>query len=238
MFHVPFQLRHLIETQRYSIPGFPSLYLASSIYTAWKEFDCPDLNKVVAIRVEPTENIKILDFGYPTQYLAGTVDTFNSGGVKSNALLGILTAPIIAWPLLAACSIMVLNRKAPFKPEYIIPQFLLQLVRNNIFGKDVHGIRYFSIKYGQSNHSILLGSNFVFPVKVGEKSGHCPELKKLFKITEPLPWQVATVVDEEQDLSKTPDAFLEITKGSSVHYKVTKFAKVEAMLIDQKAAFL
>ncbi|MGG2305084.1 hypothetical protein ACE4Z6_27055, partial [Salmonella enterica] len=32
MFHIPFQLRGKVITQRYSIPGFPSLYLGTSLY--------------------------------------------------------------------------------------------------------------------------------------------------------------------------------------------------------------
>lgn len=32
LFHIPFELRHLVATQRYSIPGLPCLYLAGSLY--------------------------------------------------------------------------------------------------------------------------------------------------------------------------------------------------------------
>jgi len=70
MFHIPFDKRHLVKSQRYSIPGFPSLYLSSSIYTAWKELLCPDLNKIAIVRIEPTQEVKMLDFGCPPLYLA------------------------------------------------------------------------------------------------------------------------------------------------------------------------
>ena len=33
MFHIPFEKRHLVDSQRYSIPGYPILYLAGSFFT-------------------------------------------------------------------------------------------------------------------------------------------------------------------------------------------------------------
>jgi len=41
MFHIPFELRHLVTTQRYSIPGFPTLYAGSSLYVCWLELGRP-----------------------------------------------------------------------------------------------------------------------------------------------------------------------------------------------------
>ena len=32
LFHIPFQSRHLVKSQRFSIPGLPCLYLSNSIY--------------------------------------------------------------------------------------------------------------------------------------------------------------------------------------------------------------
>lgn len=238
MFHIPFHLRHHVATQRYSIPGFPSLYLSNSIYTAWKELLCPDFDEIIAVRIQPTEEVKVLDFGTPPQYLADTIDAYNKTGSKTSVLGEWLSARIITWPILAACSIKVLNRKAAFKPEYIIPQILLQLVRNNVFGEEVSGLRYFSMNFGQKNHSISIGSNFVFPVKSSEIRGICPELKKLFLMTEPLSWQLASIVDHEVDLSETPDVRLEIISGQMTHYKDTKFARFEAMLIEQLAEMI
>src|ERR1700743_2663250 len=39
MFHVKFEDRNKISTNRYSIPGFPALYLGESTYVCWEEFD-------------------------------------------------------------------------------------------------------------------------------------------------------------------------------------------------------
>lgn len=236
MFHIPFDLRHLVKSQRYSIPGFPSLYLSSSIYTAWKELSCPDLNKMAVVRVEPTEKVKFLNFGCPPLYLAqNDIDYYNRLNPVLNSEFGLLASQIIAWPLLAACSISVLEKNAPFKPEYIIPQLVLQLIRNNVFGNDVHGVRYFSTKYGNKYHSVKLGSNFVFPVKASQPSGLCANLQRLFYLTEPISWQLANVVTAEFDATKTNDGGIEIITGVPFSYQSTQFARVEVNLIEQTA---
>lgn len=237
LFHIPFDKRHLVKTQRYSIPGFPSLYLSSSIYTAWKELGCPDLNKVVAVRMEPTSRVTFINFPAPPQYFTqqGDMNNYDRMNPSLNVSFNYQTAHIIAWPLLAACSISVLERNAPFKPEYIIPQLVLQLVRNNVFGNDIHGVRYFSLHFGNKYHSMTLGSNYVFPVKKSQTAGHCRVLKGLFKVTEPVSWQLANTVTDEFDKSKAASDGIEIIPGTLVSNQSTQFARVEVKLIEQNA---
>ncbi|MFH4351795.1 hypothetical protein WAJ70_22165, partial [Acinetobacter baumannii] len=50
---------------------------------------------------------------------------------------------LIIWPLMAACSVRVKNTTNTFKPEYIIPQLLLQFIRYDEF---FDGVSYFSTK--------------------------------------------------------------------------------------------
>lgn len=236
MFHIPFNLRHLVATQRYSIPGFPSLYLSSSVFTAWKELSCPDLNKLVVVRVQPTQKVKFLDFGLPPLYLAQQdIDWYDRAVTNFS---GLLASQVIIWPLLAACSISVLKKKSTFKPEYIVPQIVLQLLRNNVFGKNIHGIRYFSTNYGNKYHSLTLGSNFVFPVKNSQPSGLCPDLIKLFHLTEPISWQLANTATSEFDATKTNDGGIEVITGIPISYRTTQFARVEVNLIEQAATSL
>jgi len=45
IFHVPFQNRHRVGNQRYSIAGLPCLYLGSSIWICWEELNRPELNQ-------------------------------------------------------------------------------------------------------------------------------------------------------------------------------------------------
>ncbi|WP_052675768.1 hypothetical protein [Paenibacillus sp. IHBB 10380] len=63
MFHIPFELKGRAATQRYSIPGLPSLYLGSSCYICWEELHRPDLNTVNRVRVKRSGDDTYLDFG-------------------------------------------------------------------------------------------------------------------------------------------------------------------------------
>jgi len=129
MFHIPYELRHLVSTQRYSIPGFPSLYLGSSIYIAWRELGCPDLNSTIISRVEAQDNVKMLDFGYIPQY---EPSFFSRLATMPKSVIGPIDehfiARLICWPLIASSSIKVMHKKGSFKPEYIIPHTTVRLI--------------------------------------------------------------------------------------------------------------
>lgn len=236
MFHIPYELRHLVSSQRYSIPGFPSLYLGSSIYIAWRELGCPELNTIVTSRVETRDNVKMLDFGYAPQYeprMFGTLETHYEG---SELISEKFISRIVCWPLLAACSIKVMHKNGNFKPEYIIPQVLLQLVRNNIIGDDIDGIRYFSMNVDYDMPSLLIHNNFVFPVKEARSNGQCKILRDKFFLTEPASWQLLNSIHEEPDYSHTPEAAIQLIRGINTSYRSTDFAKIEARLIELPAS--
>lgn len=44
MFHIPFEKRHLVQDNRYSIHGIPSVYLGRSIYDCYLELGKPDFD--------------------------------------------------------------------------------------------------------------------------------------------------------------------------------------------------
>ena len=50
MFHIPFEFRTKVSTQRHSISGFPSLYLGKSLYSAWEELNRPLLSEFQVAR--------------------------------------------------------------------------------------------------------------------------------------------------------------------------------------------
>lgn len=57
-FHIPFNLRGKVKTQRFSIPGFPSLYLGNSIYVYWEELKRPNISDFQAVRLLSTTRLK------------------------------------------------------------------------------------------------------------------------------------------------------------------------------------
>jgi hypothetical protein len=131
MFHIPFELRHKVATQRYSIPGFPSLYLGSSAYICWKELRCPQFDDVYSARLEAKSTVRVLNLGYRPRAVGWYARVQIQSGTNNQQLLEFLLAQVMFWPLLTAASVRVLHPDAPFKPEYIVPQLVLQFVRED-----------------------------------------------------------------------------------------------------------
>lgn len=189
LFHIPFDKRSLVSTQRFSISGLPSLYLANSIYVAWEEMKRPSMNEVQVVRIVNNHSMNMLDL---------TTDIFsrNTHLIDNLSYGWQLLYKVMVWPLIAACSVRVQNPNDPFKPEYVIPQLLLQWVNKH----KVFGIKYSStyIDLDTSKHE---GSfyNIVVPVRTfNREKGHCPELLKSFNSTQVVPFQIrqiATITD-------------------------------------------
>ena len=53
MFHIPFQLRGKVNTQRYSLPGYPCLYISRSIWATWEEMHEPQLSQFCVSLTSP-----------------------------------------------------------------------------------------------------------------------------------------------------------------------------------------
>ncbi len=54
LFHVPFEKRHLLGNNRFSLSGVPCLYCGSSIYGCWEELDRPNLDYCFTSRFDLT----------------------------------------------------------------------------------------------------------------------------------------------------------------------------------------
>lgn len=223
MFHIPFELRGKVSTQRYSIPGFPSLYLGTSLYVCWEELDRPKIDEFQAVRLQSKKLINFLDLTNPR---------FNINEIDSEAYRYLMT-----WPLIAACSIKVKNPTDNFKPEYIIPQLLLQWARDY---KDIDGIKYTSTHIEGKTLTAHSGlSNLVLPVKANDDKGFCNELVSTFDITEVISWQLLEFASSGQTalytrleniiLDKSVPK-LEIIKGVNSFYSSTAFGKLERYL--------
>lgn len=59
---------------------------------------------------------------------------------RTTANTAILLA--VCWPIILACSLLVSDNQATFKPEYIVPQLVLQWVTSQ---ENVDGIQYPSL---------------------------------------------------------------------------------------------
>jgi hypothetical protein len=229
LFHIPFHKRGNVATQRYSIPGFPCLYMSNSIYVAWEELGRKPVEKIQAARLTNVSEIKYLDL--VTDIYTGRPEFL------ANKTIDELWSSLLVWPLIAACSIKVFDRSASFKPEYIAPQLLLQIVRNE---QNLDGIR-FSSTHVNLNESLAEGRfyNYAIPVKIGKDENYCDSLKQKFEMTEVVPWQLLEVFSKINVGTATMGSphpardnvkFIELIKGRKLPYQFSPFGNLERTL--------
>jgi len=228
LFHIPFDDRIKVATQRYSIPGFPSLYVSNSIYVAWEEMGRPTPDQIQACRLKNTKPISYFDLA--TDIYLGDLSVLNLLAAEE------LWKHLIVWPLIASCSVKVLNREAAFKPEYIIPQLVLQIVRSE---KKWDGIRFSSTHIDLNKMRKAKGAfyNFVLPVKQNKNHGYCDELNKLFEMTEVVPWQNVDIFTKPQGSfymgeDNTPYEIkaIELISENTLAYQYSIFGTLEQRL--------
>lgn len=174
MFHIPFSLRSKSNNERYSISGLPSLYLGSSSYLCWEELKRPDLNYVNVASYTPSKELLVLNLTYPN-----ADDKMDFNNLK-------------LFPLIIASDFIVANPKDPFKPEYIIPELIMECLiryRQEILNDDVVlGIKYKSTHSKSENLYFNATKkeyenkfyNYVFPpIEINNKE-HCKKLLNAF----------------------------------------------------------
>lgn len=173
LFHIPMTKKRNIKTQRYSAPGYPCLYLGKSIYGCWEEMHRPNTESTMISCFKSQESFKVLDLRIPTLH------EFFDETEKHLQL----------FPFIIACGIPVRNSQDVFKPEYIIPQLLIEWIidRNHSKEQPLLGIYYTSANRN-SDFYILdhEWDNLAIPVQNAMSNEEfCPKLKELFYCTKP-----------------------------------------------------
>lgn len=195
LFHIPFNLRHIVSEMRYSVAGQPSLYLGGSTEVCWRELGCPDLDKVVVSRFHavPGKKLRVLNFGRRLPLLAAWVAAEPDKFLKPTNDAAVIVSRVACWPLFAACSVRVPDKSKPERPEYMVPQLVLEwITKTHAF----HGIRYFSTNYPEYPDDPNTYMTYVFPSCSDAVAGYCPTLRDLFELTEPMPWGAAKALPD------------------------------------------
>jgi len=198
LFHIPFDKRELVKGYRFSIAGFPSLYLAASgsfnssirplnydtaLSLAWFETGMPDKFYWSKFKLKATEPLKILDL---------TISPFSSAFNRRKTDNDSAIKALITYPLSAACSLISEGKDKPFIPEYITPQMLLSWVRKN---SNCRGIAYLSsshIEYARRYNAF----NVVLPPVSFASKGYCKKLRSEFTVSTPKPVEISKVFQD------------------------------------------
>lgn len=227
MFHLPYNLRHLASTQRYSVPGYPSMYMGEHVFSCWEERGRPNLSNCLISRIESQKPFKVLDLTIPKPKTWDTIDIDK----PYQALL---------FPFIIASSFKAYSNTASFKPEYIIPQLLFQYVKNYAYNQnrnkankdvDVYGIKYTSVHfpgYEESQFDRSQYDNYVVPV-ISTKNLYCRHLCELFHITAPFCIDYSDI-STEPTTSPTDNAGKEGNLDGNPKAPISIFDKIENLL--------
>lgn len=119
LFHIKKEARDRIGAYRYSVSGYPCLYLASDRELAWFECGMPKQFSYCQMMIdEEGENaLKLIDLSNrPVDFLSNVsiwiTNRRRQSKKSENEIYDILVKYIITYPLAAACSVKVKNRNS------------------------------------------------------------------------------------------------------------------------------
>lgn len=220
IFHVPFHERHKIKSYRFSIPGYPTLYLANSLYVAVMELGEFDFDNVYVSKFTHKN-------GNQWNQYPDLLNLRNESYFAQDRFLA-------RWPLIMACSLKVAFPECDFKPEYIIPQIILQWTRDRIRIRDdkkrVIGVSYSSSKI-PTHKKGYYGEfyNLAIPVEKAFEFGYCNKLKDLFELTIPISFNQALNSNIQAEQEGQVKTIIDLW-SNEVEYIKTGFGKVETAL--------
>ena len=174
MFHIPYEKRHLVGNQRFSLSGIPCLYLGGSSYICWEELGRKDFNTSNYCGYSLKESVDMFDMMLP------------SAITNEHQLRKVL--------LILVCS-QTANREHLFKPEYILPQCVLHsLIQRTYDNHKPICVRYYSshllkgdadyFEHDYKDKALQRYVNYVFPAASTQNEGYSEELRKVFNQTE------------------------------------------------------
>ena len=169
IFLISKEKEQFISSARFNDAGQPCLYLASSLYLAWEECRRPNFNLVNFSRFQNVKTLKVIRISI--------VPRMNSIG---DFIMGYFT--------LLCC--MKIRDGLQYNFQYKVSNMFIKILTLNILrGGDIDGISFLSSRrFDCEDFLFNLRYNddvYVFPPKKPVSTGVCPELAKLFKLTQP-----------------------------------------------------
>jgi hypothetical protein len=178
MFHIPFNKRGIVRTQRFSCPGYPCLYLSRSTYGCWEELGRPLMGESMVSRYESNTNLRLVDLRTP-EY---------QDWIKKTEKY------VLFFPIIMASSFKVKSESDTFKPEYIVPQLIMETIikynrkaNNNTY---IHGVYYSSVNKNEDfkfskDKLYNIAVPVIKPLPTKRDKKYCEVLSTIFKLTAP-----------------------------------------------------
>lgn len=216
MFHIPFDKRGIVKTERFSMPGYPCLYLGRSAYGCWEEMGQPSVDNCLVSCFENQETVKLIDLRIP----------------EESAFTNRLKDYLIVMPIIISCMMQVKNSTDFFKPEYLMPQLIIEwLIYHNKSEHDkILGVTYTSsAKNNSFGFPPYVFENYALPAIMDKRdSKYSSLLCRIFRITNP-------TCDEFESILRGPYAILagSYSTPQETVYRNSLFGALEDALNDR-----
>ena len=165
MLHIPFNMRHIVKSERFSIPGLPCLYLGNSSYACWVEMGCPADHRfnVAPLILDNSQRVLNLTVSMSNLFAFGEELSAMTEDDAENHVIDLLKLMILT--LCTSYKVEEANRN--FKSEYIIPQMIMLACKS----RNLDGITYYSKQISYEGFACTVGVNLVlFATYNGEES--------------------------------------------------------------------
>ena len=225
--------RQNIKSYRYSIPGYPCLYLASDLELCWYECGMPTefSYSFFSIDLKENDSLHFIDFStIPAELISAVRIGYLNNSDNADDIDRYIMKYLVLFPLRVACSLMVENRNVSFVEEYIFPQLLLLWVREN---ENFDGIIYRSSSIIKTAHN-LNAVNVVMPAKALEKN-YSMRLNDVFKMTQPVKQTVREITQKnvkKEDIEKVNNYITGIIQNDSLSHTISPFKEIKALCQD------
>lgn len=255
LFHISLHEREKISSQRYSIAGYPCLYLGGSLLTCAEETGSKNdfENCFCSIFELDFKKFSFLDLSLTSDHIVyasnETLRKIDSGELtplnySGGELFQLICNFIVTLPLILVCSVINVNKNLNYQPEYFIPQLLLEWIRSN---KKLDGIKYTSNRAKTIFYPNRRHVNYVFAPKQIDSDGFCKNLKENLKISKPISAKqimrfepsrfMQTISEEDLDLykkSKFNRTVIRNIVGNWSSYEYSIFGRMELELLKMK----
>lgn len=239
MLHIPFNSRGLVATQRFSMPGIPCSYFATSSLGCWIEMNMPHKDTFWVSSFIIKKELNVLNLCIQQQQINGSCSLINNQTEYDLAV-----QEIKIWPLVCATSFSILEKNRSFKSEYIISQLLMQCLKD--FGIDA--IAYNSKKMNDF-YAYPQCVNLAIPA-ISKGNDLYSDISNYIELTESVSFGKFSELKDPKITSKSYVNEIygeidELTKQKSVHDKVdlmgekisyseSQFGKFDGYLVSQK----
>ncbi len=196
MFHIPNNKRGIVKTERFSAPGYPCLYLGNTVYDCWEEMGRPSFEELFFSGFRVMNDFMLYDLRKPNKV------AFE----KEN-----LPKTLRRLVYIIACQFKVLHKEQTFKPEYIIPQLILELIISSNREKNKKECGPYELPWGITYTSTHQSRDFQYQedflenvaipvVDSGFNTVHCNFLASLFEISDPICYRYEELKERQTGL--------------------------------------